>query len=128
VSDRKSIHIAEFQHANPIPAASRVGNLLVSGVIIPRDGATGEVPPTLEEQAAKLFQHVRRIVEAGGGTTDDIVKINIWLKNPADRAALNDEWVKMFPDPESRPARHTNPLGGDGPTLITCDVMAVIGT
>ena len=38
---RKSIHIGEFKHANPIPNASRIGNLLMSGVILGRDPATG---------------------------------------------------------------------------------------
>ena len=34
---RKSIHIGEFKHANPIPNACRIGNLLMSGVILGRD-------------------------------------------------------------------------------------------
>jgi 2-iminobutanoate/2-iminopropanoate deaminase len=45
----------------------------------------------------------------------------------AGRAALNDEWVKMFPDPDARPARHTLHAAGDGPSLVTCDFVAVLG-
>ena len=41
---RMSIHIGEFKHANPIPNACRIGNLLMSGVILGRDFATGAMP------------------------------------------------------------------------------------
>jgi 2-iminobutanoate/2-iminopropanoate deaminase len=50
------------------------------------------------------------------------------MKEPATgRAALNGEWVRMFPDEGSRPARHTLALGGDGNALVTCDFVAVFG-
>ena len=44
----------------------------------------------------------------------------------AGRAALNDEWVKMFPDPAARPARHTLNSGTSGPSMVTCDFVAVL--
>jgi 2-iminobutanoate/2-iminopropanoate deaminase len=48
------------------------------------------------------------------------------MKEPATgRAALNGEWVKMFPDEASRPARHTLALVTDGDALVTCDFVAV---
>ena len=71
---RKSIHIGEFKHANPIPNACRIGNLLMSGVILGRDPATGAMPERIEDQCANMFAHMKAIVEAGGGTTDDIIK------------------------------------------------------
>ena len=127
MSKRRSIDVEGYGHANPIPAASRVGNLVMSGVITGRDPATGKLAPTLEEQCAHMFRHVRNIVEAAGGTTDDIIKMNVWLKDPAQRQVLNEEWVKMFPDPAARPARHTNPLvGAGGDALVQCDVVAVV--
>jgi hypothetical protein len=39
---RKSIHIEGFSHAAPIPAACRIGNLVVSGGIHGIDPATGQ--------------------------------------------------------------------------------------
>src|SRR5438105_735039 len=114
---RRSIHIEGFSHQNPIPVASRVGNVLMSSVIPGRDPSTGKLPSSLEEQVTHMFGYVRAIVEAAGGTPANIIKITIWLKDPSQRAVLNDEWVKMFPDPDSRPARHTLPLtaAGDSP-------------
>jgi len=124
---RRSIHIEGFKHANPIPNACRIGNLLMSGVILGTDPKTGKVPPTLEEQCAHMFAHMKAIVEAGGGTTDDIIKMTVWLKDRSQRKPVNDEWLKMFPDEHSRPARHALPMSGDGPALVQCDFTAVIG-
>lgn len=123
---RQSIHIAGFQHVNPIPNACRIGNLLMSGVILGTDPVTGKIPPTLEEQCAHMFAHVKAIVEAGGGTTEDIIKMTVWLKDRSQRKPVNDEWLKMFPDEHSRPARHALPMNGDGPALVQCDFTAVI--
>jgi 2-iminobutanoate/2-iminopropanoate deaminase len=127
MAKRKSIHVAGFGHANPIPAACRIGNLLVSGGIHGVDPATGKVAPTLEAQCAHMFQHVRSIVEAAGGTTDDIIKLTVWMNDRSQREALNREWLKMFPDEHTRPARHTMRAQLDGGMLIQCDMMAVIG-
>ena len=127
MTKRRSIEIDGFKHANPIPAASLVDTVLMSSVIVGRDPTTATLPPTLEEQMANLFLHVRAIVEAAGGTTGDIAKMNFWLRDPAKRDAINGEWLKMFPDPHSRPARHTQPLAGGGDALVQCDVTAVIG-
>lgn len=124
---RKSINIDGFKHVNPIPNASMIGNLVMSGVILGVETATGKLPPDLKQQCVNMFGHVRNIVERAGCTLDDVIKITVWLKDPADRVALNEEWVKLFPDPESRPARHALPHAGGGDALILCDVVAVRG-
>ncbi len=123
---RKSIHIEGFKHANPIPNASRIGNMVMSGVLLGRDPATGQPAESLEEQCALVFRYMRETIEAAGGTADDIIKVSVWLRDPADRAALNAEWTKMFPDPDSRPARHTQPAPADSPYLVQCDFAAVL--
>jgi 2-iminobutanoate/2-iminopropanoate deaminase len=122
---RKSIHIGEFKHVNPIPNASRIGNLLMSGVILGRD-ANGAMPQLLEDQCANMFAHMKAIVEAGGGTTADILKMTVWLQDKTQRGPVNAEWLKMFPDEDSRPARHTLQMDMDGGALVQCDFTAVI--
>jgi enamine deaminase RidA (YjgF/YER057c/UK114 family) len=122
---RKSIHIGEFKHVNPIPNASRIGNLLMSGVILGRD-ANGAMPQRLEDQCANTFAHMKAIVEAGGGSTADIIKMTVWLQDRTQRGAVNTEWLKMFPDEHSRPARHTLQMEMDGGALVQCDFTAVI--
>jgi len=123
---RRSIHIGEFKHANPIPNASRIGHLLMSGVILGRDPRTAEMPASIEDQCANMFAHMKAIVEAGGGSTDDIIKMTMWLKDRSQRGPVNTEWVKMFPDEHSRPARHALQMDMEGGALVQCDFTAVI--
>lgn len=126
MSRRKSVHSAGFSHQNPIPAASRIGDLVASGVINGTDPVTGELGDDLASQCAHMFTHVRNIVEAAGGSTDDILKMTVWMQDRSQREALNAEWLAMFPDPDSRPARHAiqNPI--ESRFLIQCDLLAVI--
>ncbi len=122
---QQSIYVEGFAHGNPIPAGCRIGNVLMTGVISGKDARTGKRPETLEGQCAAVFRHVREIVEAAGMTTDDIIKMTVWLKDQSDRKALNAEWVRMFPDPQHRPARMVMPHVAEGDALILCDITAV---
>ncbi len=124
---RRSVNIQGFQHKNPVPNASRMGNTVMTGAILGRNTETGETPKTLEGRCELMFEHVRSIIEEAGGTTDDIIKMTVWMKDPAQRDAVNAEWTKMFPDPESRPARHTLPDAHDWPYLVSCDFTAIMG-
>jgi enamine deaminase RidA (YjgF/YER057c/UK114 family) len=124
---RQSINGSRARHENPIPNACRIGNIVMSSVIGGANPGTRELPATLEQQIANVFDYIRQDIEAAGGTVDDIIKITFWVKDPAkQRGALNTEWVKMFPDPASRPARHTQPLPADSRALVQADFIAVL--
>jgi 2-iminobutanoate/2-iminopropanoate deaminase len=126
MAKRQSVNFPGFAHGNPIPNASRIGNIMMTSVISGVDPSTRKLPPDLDGQVANLFGHIRSAVEAAGGSPDNIIKINFYMKDPpTGRAALNGEWVKMFPDANSRPARHTLALGADSNALVTCDFTAV---
>ncbi len=99
----------------------------MSSVIGGSNPGTRELPSTLEQQVANVFGYIRHDIEAAGGTVDDIIKVTFWVKDPAkQRAALNEEWVKMFPDPNARPARHTQPLPADSRAMVQADFVAVL--
>jgi len=124
---RTSIHLDGFGHANPIPAACRVGPLLMTGLVNGTDPSTGRLAGTLEDQCRFMFVQVRRIVEAGGGSTDDIVRMVVWLKDRSQRQPLNDQWLAMFPDPHDRPARLAVQAGElSAGILVQCEVTAYI--
>lgn len=124
---RESVNFPGFSHSNPIPNASRIGNIMMSSIIAGRDPASGEMPDDLAAQIVNIFAHMRSAMAAAGGSPDDIIKVNFWVRDPASgRTALNDEWVKMFPEETSRPARHTLALGGGGASQVTCDFTAVL--
>ncbi|MBV9564656.1 MAG: RidA family protein [Bradyrhizobium sp.] len=123
---RRSIHIGGFRHGNPIPNACRIGGLVMSGVILGRNPGDGSMPESLEVQCANVFAHMQATVEAAGGSTDDIIKVTVWLQDRAQRGPLNVEWLKMFPDEHSRPARHSMQMDMAGGALVQCDFTAVI--
>ena len=76
MAKRKSVNFPGFSHQNPIPNASRIGNLMMSSVISGVDPGTRNLPAELAGQVANIFVHIRACVEAAGGTVDDIIKIN----------------------------------------------------
>ena len=127
MSNRVSIEVPGLEHANPIPNASRVGPFLVSGGIFGKDPGTGKIAEGIEAQCEQTFTNIRKILEAGGATPEDVVKLNVWLKDMADRPVMNNYYVQLFPDPQSRPARHTFPTPDlRAPLLVECEIMAVI--
>ncbi len=123
---RQSIDIEGVGHSNPIPFASKVGNIVRTGGIFGMDPATHSMPPEPERQAALIFQHVRAVMAKAGGSPDDIVSMTFFVKDLQYREFINAEWVKMFPDAESRPSRHTMTQALGGASLIQCEFMAVL--
>lgn len=123
---RQSIDIEGVGHSNPIPFASKVGNIVHTGGIFGADPATHAVPPEPERQAALIFQHMRAVMEKAGGSPDDIVFVTFFVKDLQYRELINAEWVKMFPDAESRPARHTMTQALAGASVMQCEFMAVL--
>lgn len=125
---RRSIEVSGVKHQNPIPSACRKGPFVVSGAISGADPENGKVPADLDAQCWQMFQNARRVIEAAGGTPEDIVKMNVWISDRKLRETMNRYWVEMFPDPHSRPARHTIAHGDFTPPMqIQCDLVAVIG-
>ena len=126
-AQRTSIYVDGFGHKNPIPAGCRIGPLLESGSIQGNDPATGKPAETIEAQCLYMLENVRKIVMAGGGGTQDIVKLTVWMKDRSLRSALNVPWLEMFPDPASRPARHAISAPDlDMGKLIECSFTAWI--
>jgi 2-iminobutanoate/2-iminopropanoate deaminase len=122
---RRSIHVGEIAHLSPIPNASRIGNIIVSGLIRGADPATSQLAATVEQQCVFMFQHMRQVAEAGGATVDDIIKVTVWMAK-LQRQPVDEQWVKMFPDPAARPARQIMEVPMEAGVLIQCDFMAVI--
>lgn len=127
---RQSIYSDAYGHSNPVPAACRLGNLVMTGIINGLDPARPAEPGAIDAQCTLMFRRVVEIMTAAGGSTDDIIKLNVWVVDVADAAArdaLNRAWVELFPDPASRPVRQTTQVALDRGKLIQCDVTAVIG-
>jgi len=122
---RTSIETESFRHANPIPAASRIGPLLVSSIIGPRDPGGDRMPDDVEGQLSNLFHHVGAMLEAAGADWRHVAKMTFYVADIAVRDAINQPWTEHFPDPASRPARHTQVLPTAG-RFISCDFLAYV--
>jgi enamine deaminase RidA (YjgF/YER057c/UK114 family) len=127
MTKRQTIHIEGFSHANPIPAAARVGPLLMSGLINGTDPATGKLAEGLEAQCACMFRQIRSVLAAAGGTPDQLVRLTVWLKDRSQRGPLNAQWLAMFPEPDNRPARLSLQAGDlSAGILVQCEITAYI--
>lgn len=126
---RKSITIEGFSHGkNPVPAASVIGNLLMTGAIFGTEPDMGKVPADPEDQCRLMFHNAARILAEAGGSFADVIKMTFFIAPQASRELVNQHWVVAFPDAGSRPARHviispTLPAG----MQMQCTLVAVLG-
>ncbi len=123
---RVSIDVDSASHRNPIPAACRMGPLLVSGLISGTDPDTGKLGKDLAEQSRYMFAQMRRILEAAGSSPESVVKVNVWMRDRNQRGAINPAWFEMFPDPHARPARQSMQAELEEGKLVQCDFLAFI--
>ena len=110
-TDRLSIEIEGLAHQTAIPVACKTGPLVASSVIAPFNPHTRDVPDAIEAQYQNIFRHAGLMLVAAGGGWEHVTKMEFWLAQAADRAALEPIWITQFPDEGQRPARHTH-VGG----------------
>lgn len=122
----RSIDLPGASHNAPIPAGARVGNILCSSAISGKDAATGQLPDDMAQQARHAFANLRALLEAGGATLGDVVKLSVTVRDNAVRDAVNTEWLAAFPDPHDRPARHITVHPLQHGLWLQLEVMAVI--
>jgi len=77
-------------------AFSHYNNLSAQMPIDPKSGRV--VAGGVKEQAAQCLKNIKAILESIDVPMDDIVKINIFLKNLSDIEAVNEVYTTFFPD------------------------------
>ena len=75
---------------------------------------------------ANLFTHIGNALAEAGASWDDVAKITFFANDPEARAKINPSWLEKFPNPESRPSRHTQITKDGGRPAISCDFIAYI--
>lgn len=85
--DPLSTQTVAFSHYNnlsaQLPIDPKSGQLVVGGV---------------KEQAGQCLKNIKAILESIDVPFDDIVKVNVFLKNIADTEAVNKVYKRFFPD------------------------------
>ena len=103
----------------------RVGDFIFVSGQGPLDPVTGQiVGDTVEEQTARVLENIKAILEAGGASMADVVKVTAHLSDLALFERYNRIYATYFPDP--KPTRTTvgSQLLG---ILVEIDAIAYVG-
>ncbi len=87
----------------PYSQGIKIGNLVYTSGQIPVNPETGEVPEGIEAQARQSLENVKAVLEAGGSSIKNAVKLLIFIKDMNDFAKLNEVYGQFFT--ENYPAR-----------------------
>lgn len=123
----RSLEIPGVTHANaPIPMGARVGNMIFSSGIMGKDPSNDTLPADVRLQAKFAFENMVALLEAGGASLGNLARMTVFIKNETARPAINEQWLKYFPDPHDRPARHTLVYDLPAGMLLQLEIVAVI--
>lgn len=90
----------------PLSAAAKVGDLVyVSGNLGNRHGTLELVEGGIAAETRQALTHMQETLEAAGSALDRVLKVNIYIVDMAEFAALNEAYLEVFA--EHRPARAT---------------------
>ena len=94
------------QAIGPYSQAVRSGNTVYFSGQIPLDPATMElVSGDFEAEVRRAFENLKAVVEASGGTLDQVVKLTLFLTDLAHFPKVNEVMTAFFKQPF--PARST---------------------
>ncbi|MDE1463582.1 RidA family protein [Spartinivicinus poritis] len=80
--------------------AVKVGTTVYLSGQIPLNPETMEVvADSFEASAVQVFENLKAVAEASGGTLQDIVKLNIFLTDLSNFATINEIMARYFEEP-----------------------------
>ena len=95
-----------IQTDNAPAAIGTYSQAVKAGTTVYLSGQIPLVPATMElvsqdfaEQATQVFENIKAVCEAAGGTTNDLVKVNIYLLDLGHFATVNEIMSKYFAKP-----------------------------
>jgi len=98
---RKAIHTERAPQAiGTYSQAVRAGDTVYLSGQIPFDPATGElITGNIEAEIRRVFENLKAVAEAAGGTLAQAVKVNVYLTDLAHFAKVNEIMATYFPQP-----------------------------
>lgn len=122
---RETITATEIPKSPGYSQAVKVGTTVYLSGTIAFDPRTKKIEATtIEAQTEQAIQNCARILEAAGGTLDDVVQVIVLLKNPSDFAGMNSVYAKHFAYDE--PARAVTKLGVDRADVLVSFMMTAV--
>lgn len=110
----------------PYSQAVQIGDTLYTSGQIPIDPATGAlVQGGIQEQGTRVFQNLKAVLEEAGADFSKVVKVNVFLIDLNDFAALNELYATYFEKPY--PARSCVQVAGlPKGALVEIEMVAVL--
>ena len=103
-----------------------IGTMVFTSGQLPIVPETGKLLKNdIQKETRQCLENVKAILEAGGATLKDVVKVNIYVRNMADFSLINEAYEEYFND--HKPARACVEVSGlpkDG--NIEIEAIAVI--
>ena len=112
----------------PYSQGIKAGDFLFVAGQVPIDPQTGQIKgQSIEEQTKITLQNVQAILEAGGASLAQVVKVTVVLSDMANFERFNAVYKTYFP--ASPPARicYGGSLLGGGKLLVEIDAIAYMG-
>ena len=82
----------------PLEWATRGGDIVYTTLISMRGDGTVELGD-IGKQTEVILDNLKKIMEAAGGSMQDVTMIQVYLTDPADYAAMNEVYAKHFTAP-----------------------------
>lgn len=79
--------------------AVRVGDTIYMSGQIGLDPATMQMVDGIDAQIVRVFENLKAVAEAAGGSLADVVKLNVFLSDLANFARVNETMAKYFSQP-----------------------------
>lgn len=84
----------------PYSQAIVSGDMIFTSGQIPLDPASGElVQGDIQAQTRQVFSNLREVLKEAGASLDDAVKVNVYMTDLKDFAALNEVYATFFTQP-----------------------------
>jgi len=97
---------ADLAAANPnLSPATRFGDLVFVAGQTGRHPKTGDLGKDIREQTRNTLERIKVVLEAAGGSLNDVLTATVYLTRREDLTAYNEEYAKYFPT--EKPARTT---------------------
>lgn len=106
--------------------AVRVGDTVYLSGQIGLDPASMQMVDGIDAQIVRVFENLKAVAEAAGGSLGDVVKLNVFLTDLANFAKVNETMTKYFKEPfPARAAVGVKEL--PRAALVEADAVMVIG-
>jgi reactive intermediate/imine deaminase len=125
--DKKIIATADAPAAiGPYSQAVQAGNTVYLSGQIGLDPVSMQMAEGIDAQIARVFDNLKAVAAAAGGTLADAVKVNIYLTDLAHFTKVNDAMAQAFSPPY--PARATVQVAAlPRGALVEIDAVLVLG-